>query len=491
METKTDQASGRELRTRLVQIEDEIAALTSKLRLLYETRKDILEDLKTVRYPILSLPPEITAEIFKYYVALHLTSDSHFRVPLSRGPLLLASICRAWRTIVLSLHALWARFRMISSKTPHLSDATISNMESFLQYWLPRAGSSPLDFYIPPGGCRRIDRILRFLSTKSLQWRSVGFTLLPPFSFPNDEIRGRVPCLKRLAVAIPRSASPVPITAFLDAPQLREVIFDGAAHLWMALPWTQLIKLELKYPCLQSESLSILQRTPNLEVLVVHVAPMNGWDITSPHEHPPVQLLNLHTLSFLGYDPDGHLLDYLTLPSLKTISLASLGPGVRRLASLVKRSAVSLELMHLNDLLLKHAIACLEAAPSLREVSISFSETVLDRNDFSALCRHLAIDKTLLPALRSLTIHDYTHTASLTSLLEVLWTRRNPEDDTVVKLEFFRLVFEGSNQSLEVANLIGDLRFLIEGGLTVEIDSAPEWPSDNINADMVAQLSIS
>jgi hypothetical protein len=212
---------------------------------------------------------------------------------------------------------------------------------------------------------------------------------------------------------------------------------------------------------------------------------VHGGRLYPSHEHPPVQLLNLHTLSFLGYDPDGHLLDYLTLPSLKTISLASLGPGVRRLASLVKRSAVSLELMHLNDLLLKHAIACLEAAPSLREVSISFSETVLDRNDFSALCRHLAIDKTLLPVLRSLTIHDYTHTASLTSLLEVLWTRRNPEDDTVVKLEFFRLVFEGSNQSLEVANLIGDLRFLIEGGLTVEIDSAPEWPSDNINADMV------
>ncbi|KAF8193168.1 hypothetical protein K438DRAFT_1463251, partial [Mycena galopus ATCC 62051] len=54
-------------------------------------------------YPVLTLPPEITARIFM----ASLPSHGRVRPSQSTPPLLLAQICRHWREITLSSYKLW------------------------------------------------------------------------------------------------------------------------------------------------------------------------------------------------------------------------------------------------------------------------------------------------------------------------------------------------------------------------------------------------
>ncbi|KAJ7136869.1 hypothetical protein C8R44DRAFT_868963 [Mycena epipterygia] len=56
--------TGSELRSCLGAIEQRMAALESQMTLLRKERKEVLEDLAAVVYPILTLPSDITSEIF-------------------------------------------------------------------------------------------------------------------------------------------------------------------------------------------------------------------------------------------------------------------------------------------------------------------------------------------------------------------------------------------------------------------------------------------
>jgi hypothetical protein len=87
---------------RLAEICTEMAELQARNHqlALARTQSHVVDTLKSTVYPILTLPPEITAEIFIYCVA-----DVPLSLPRLRGlevPLL-ASARRAWRQIALNL----------------------------------------------------------------------------------------------------------------------------------------------------------------------------------------------------------------------------------------------------------------------------------------------------------------------------------------------------------------------------------------------------
>jgi hypothetical protein len=78
----------------------------SMLEDLKQRRSAILSEqteLNLVAYPVLllTLPPEITAEIFKWCI------DTGMRLLPSVAPLLLTRICRDWRALAFSNPALW------------------------------------------------------------------------------------------------------------------------------------------------------------------------------------------------------------------------------------------------------------------------------------------------------------------------------------------------------------------------------------------------
>ncbi|KAJ7210922.1 hypothetical protein GGX14DRAFT_312071, partial [Mycena pura] len=60
-----------------------------------------ISELNLIAYPVLTLPTEITAEIFKWCI------DTDERLLPSVAPLLLTRICRDWRDLAFSIPALW------------------------------------------------------------------------------------------------------------------------------------------------------------------------------------------------------------------------------------------------------------------------------------------------------------------------------------------------------------------------------------------------
>ncbi|KAJ6509125.1 hypothetical protein DFH09DRAFT_861760, partial [Mycena vulgaris] len=89
---------------RLAEIDAEITELQARLSHLAVTRKPLADALESIVYPILTLPPEITAEIFIHYCALSPWTILH---ESRSGPLLLANICRTWRGIAINLRSIW------------------------------------------------------------------------------------------------------------------------------------------------------------------------------------------------------------------------------------------------------------------------------------------------------------------------------------------------------------------------------------------------
>ncbi|KAJ6533031.1 hypothetical protein B0H19DRAFT_879289, partial [Mycena capillaripes] len=84
------------LRNRLYELDTLIASLTAE-------RQRLQAKLDAIVYPVLSLPPEITMEVF----VRCLPSESDRCPSWKQAPLLLAQICRQWRQIALDTPALW------------------------------------------------------------------------------------------------------------------------------------------------------------------------------------------------------------------------------------------------------------------------------------------------------------------------------------------------------------------------------------------------
>ncbi|KAJ6509101.1 hypothetical protein DFH09DRAFT_1199151 [Mycena vulgaris] len=414
----TESASRQSLRTRLVEIDEE-------MRLLTEERRRVIQGLDGIIYPVLTLPPEITTHIFSHCV--YDPHIGHARVP-GYGPLPLASVCRRWRDICLSTGALWASLRVYPAR---YSRGDIDNLIGLLRRWHSRAGNHPLDLRL--FSSHYTSQIFSAISQYSHQWMALGLTLEMPFSFPNEVVWGRIPSLTTLVITVLNEPQdePVMITAFRDAPSLREAELSGASLEWISLPWIQLARLELSDQSL-SECVDILKETPNLEVLVVSHMFTLRLQTT-----PPVLLPKLHTLRFT-YDPDGMLLNQLALPALETLELTALNRASRVL-ELGLRSAWPLRSIQLMNMTSDTTIACLRALPS----SITAVHVHNDEwrpHDWDPLFELLANDDEFLPALCALTLAGLADGISTATLMGMLASRRNGTRQGVTNLESVRLL---------------------------------------------------
>ncbi|KAJ7633282.1 hypothetical protein FB45DRAFT_681047, partial [Roridomyces roridus] len=81
----------------LVEIADQIHVLEAQIAVLRDEQETVEEDLKALVYPILSLPSELTAEIFIQYVEAD---------PI-RNPMPLTWVCPSWRDVAISTPQLW------------------------------------------------------------------------------------------------------------------------------------------------------------------------------------------------------------------------------------------------------------------------------------------------------------------------------------------------------------------------------------------------
>ncbi|KAJ6509092.1 hypothetical protein DFH09DRAFT_1199135 [Mycena vulgaris] len=251
------------------------------------------------------------------------------------------------------------------------------------------------------------------------------------------------------------------LTAFSDAPCLREADLSGASLEWISLPWNQLTKLEFSYQSL-SACVEILAQTPNLEVLVTSAQ----WrPETAPT--PPRLLPMLHALRFT-YDPDGLLFDYLTLPALKTLTLTALDHGgSARLHNSGVRSAWSLPSIQLTCMSPDATILCLRHIPSLETVFINNTEYF--EVPWGPVVELLTHDDTFVPAVRSLMLKGLGDGISTASFVDMLVSRRNGQREGMVKLEFFRLEFGRYDDPDFVERVRSEFRPLTIEGLNIEV----------------------
>ncbi|KAJ6537688.1 hypothetical protein B0H19DRAFT_1382419 [Mycena capillaripes] len=429
-------------------------------------REPIFEALESIVYPILTLPPEITAEIFQqHFNGLHSVDDDRWRVDLhtaSRaGPLFLAQVCKAWLTIALSMLFMWSRIRVFSS------EQTLPGKQKLLQCWLPRAGDHPL--YLDIMGyldCRQSELLFPTLASYSAQWRTFSCYLQTPISFPINQVQGHVPLLRKLRLGLKEaSRAAALITAFSDAPQLREVELLYLPPTWISLPWAQLTRLVCFGQNIE-QCAEVLSHTANLERLSVD---LKGF--TRGVQPTPVRLDNLHTLEIMdSFERTLKVLPYLTLPALRHLhaTLPSDAPSLAPLRTLLARSGCTLHSISLYSNS-TFAIPCLAALGTASEVSLPTLNWA--SSDLAALFDRIATDPTFLPHIRSLSLLRCETTIPYVEMCDMLvarWYERGSKP----KLDSFRLV-RGAGDSDQPPDPATSEKLwaMVDEGLNIHIES--------------------
>ncbi|KAJ7126668.1 hypothetical protein C8R46DRAFT_1363850 [Mycena filopes] len=128
-------------RARVAELEAQILPLQGRLRNLEleRHRSDRTQErLDSYHYPVLTLPNEITAEIFTHFLP-----DYPLRSPLAgiESPTLLTHICRAWRDIAIGTPAL-CRSMSLTENIPVTSQVEIVDL------WIRRSRSCPLTIHV-------------------------------------------------------------------------------------------------------------------------------------------------------------------------------------------------------------------------------------------------------------------------------------------------------------------------------------------------------
>ncbi|KAJ7612246.1 hypothetical protein FB45DRAFT_940149 [Roridomyces roridus] len=480
------------LRSRIAEIDAETVGLHARLAILAAERKTIVDALQSVIYPaVLDLPVEITAEIFlQYFTGAQIggddpdvQSDPGWVPPC--GPLLLASICRRWREIALSLQAIWSDF-FFETRT------AFGSTEKLLECWLPRTGTHPLTVALREFNSN--NRILTSLSPYMHKVHTFTCTIDPDRSFPNDHIQ--LPALRSLNVytVVTLDAGDhdddaiTPITAFMRLPRLREVTLIRCPLPWILLPWAQLTTLDI-VRVWDVQLLSVLRQTASLEVLALSKISESDLD-----DETLVRLAHLRTLKFNRYQREVGMLQKLILPSLTHIEFALPGRRLRWpdptshevlcFVGLIQRSACSLRSITISDPTFSDAMACLRAAgPTLEVVKIQDS----DWNTFSMEVFLEQLDSRVadfVPNLKSLSLNPCRVAVEIryTDLVEVLAYRSQDRGEGTSRLESFELVIAGQESPswpkpslTELDEGVDKLKVLQDNGLGINIRCPQKW----------------
>ncbi|KAJ7074997.1 hypothetical protein B0H15DRAFT_868234 [Mycena belliarum] len=378
---------------------------------------------------ILTLPFDITSQIFILFVGQW--SDFH---DTGSGPLLLASVCKAWRAIALDLPPIWSHIEIYPTRTRW-------GAEQLLQVWLPRAGDHPLDLDIRRQNSEY--NMFGILAPSSMQWRSIHLVLSSlPFWVVN-EIGGRTPLLERVTLIREAPASPEwlergpRITAFRDAPRLRSA---SLFHVYMdriELPWTQLTWLEWCGSELElADLIKVLSHTSQLETLFVDTSHDPFFNLLYAPGIPSIRFEHLVSLTLQGRQLKLPLLA-IAAPALKHLTISSTvnHNDLPHLLPFLARSG-SLSLISLEAFLAFTAISALEAAATASEVRLT--RVSWPTSDLAALFTRIRLDASFLPHVQTLALEQCFSPLPYSELADMLGAREGGECARLARFRFTR-----------------------------------------------------
>ncbi|KAF8156180.1 hypothetical protein K438DRAFT_1862353 [Mycena galopus ATCC 62051] len=340
----------------LAELECRILDLERSLSVLRLERTVVQERVDSYTYPVLTLPNEITSEVFIHFLPIYPLPP-----PLigDLSPTLLTHICHQWREIALATPALW---RAISLFGNYLPRNRISNM-------LNRSGWCPLSIQmddlneVPPGS-----DILAVILPYHARWEYLKLVLtghhLPTI--------GGVPLLHHLDLELQHHVSEDFVIR--EAPLLRTAVLHSSAAENIVLPWTQLTSLTLREIDVR-DSETYLRRAPNLVHCQLDL--LTYWE----REHPPPPEIRLPSLKSLFWNiqdiewsaPVPEHLGVFRVPALRSLQFTEmlLHPDpIDFLTSFISKSDCDLEEVRITGDRVIHEDSYQEAFPSIQFVFV-------------------------------------------------------------------------------------------------------------------------
>ncbi|KAJ7656463.1 hypothetical protein DFH06DRAFT_1132391 [Mycena polygramma] len=300
------------------------------------SESDLLQQrLNSYRYPVLTLPNELTSEIFIRSLPAY-----PWCPPLTGkgSPSILTLICRKRRDIALSTPSLWRAVSLEGSKI------------NLVKAWLARSGCYPLSLRCEDGSCD--DEIMDAIIPLRARWEHVSVNFWQSRT-PRTVIGGPIPLLRELEICISSSSGEVMdyLPALTDVPQLTAVTLWDFVYPEDLLPWSQLTSLILiEQP--PSRCTQILQQTPNLEHCELLL------ESSDEDPQPDIHLPHLKRLIFASFstlaDDNEYDTEYLlsfVVPALRSLQIPeeSLAPDpIGKLKIFLPKSQCQLHELHIT-----------------------------------------------------------------------------------------------------------------------------------------------
>ncbi|KAJ7058414.1 hypothetical protein C8F01DRAFT_1232633 [Mycena amicta] len=466
-------ASRLALRTRIADIDQHIARLAIEISSLCEQKKDLEQELHAFVYPVLTIPPELTSEIFTQVV------DSVGGTPYY--PLTLASVCRRWREIALSSYRLWHRLDMDCNRT--------NSPALLLELWLSRAGGLPLDIYVLLDESATETSIFDTMVKFAPRWRNLDLRLDP--SVPSAVL----PFLQDLPPALPLLQSLTLKGSINYVGEEPSILFPALQKITLVGPLlptgmqnihgvTTLVLRLVPY----HELLRVLRLTPAVEVLDLEIS-SSASDLVMQALMSPLILPALHTVTCRG-DLSLSFLQDVALPGLLSLKLSAMFDHHQISAALNAQPAgatspcrTRVQTLHMHNLTMnvRRLFSSLGLFPNARDVTLEFSGWLTwPRGTLVALAESAVMHEgvQILPALESFTLRGPSREANLSGLVDFVEYRSGATG--IAKLRRLGIHFLGqmdlSSEMNELTSLGLDLELRDVTFEEFDAEEADTWP---------------
>ncbi|KAJ7092111.1 hypothetical protein C8R43DRAFT_289662 [Mycena crocata] len=304
-------------------------------------------------YPVLTLPGEITSEIFTHFVPVYPLCPP-FKGLLS--PIVLTHVCHHWRNIALATPILW--------KAVSLDFSERNSVETeLLPPWLTRSHAFPISIHVYVDIELPLECAQTLVSHRT-RWEYLQLHWIAPDSV-SALLDGPMPCLRRLNLSL--EDPPLPPIKFGDAPLLRSVTLTCITE-GLLLPWRQLTSLTLT-SVFPSECTPVLQQTLSLVRCELHLCFFT--DTIEPDIHLP----HLKKLVFEleeYYAVPGYLDSFIS-PALRSLEVPAefLGSNsIQTLTSFISKSGCTLRRVHITGEGALPITSYREAFPSITQLIV-------------------------------------------------------------------------------------------------------------------------
>ncbi|KAF8214025.1 hypothetical protein K438DRAFT_1802748 [Mycena galopus ATCC 62051] len=415
------------LRRRLAELDAQLVEQRRVLHKLQQTRSDVERELyATATFPVLTLPTEITAEIFGR--CLLVFAPSCIPKCESSAPIVLTGVCHAWRDIALATPKLWSKLEVRFSGIPDEVASRPGLVEGTIDRWLARAGNCPLslkfhavDRNFAPSRWR--DMIHRWSHRMQYLYLDIGFYDIGPLALDSAVF----PLLQGTTIGCDAEPGLAPVPVFRNAPSFHHlcVLRDEFALGAYVFPWSQLRKFEGTI-----RDLSLLTLAPNLIELICTF---------DPDDTPPMRITH-RSLKSLTAGPLNNfpIIQYLTLPALQFLDVSKM-PYPSSINSFLARSSpplVSLSMAGSPSSLFYWAPCMPLVAGTLESLEIRHVSSA----GMIFMFRTHAPMFDPLPNIRTLNFRDVEGTAITSSMVDSVVSFLRARSDT--KLRTFRIVWD-------------------------------------------------